>query len=79
MIPVITIVSISFGNLLGGTVVMETVFSVPGIGSYLIEAIIQRDYTVVQALVFFFAVIFVFVNLAVDVSYGWLDPRIRRT
>ena len=76
MIPVITIVSISFGSLLGGAVVMETVFTVPGIGSYLIQAITVRDYTAVQALVFLFAGTFIIINLLVDLAYGWLDPRI---
>ena len=76
MIPVITLVSISVGRLLAGTVVMEHVFSIPGVGSYMLESIINRDYTVVQGLVFFFAATFVAINLFVDVSYGWLDPRI---
>ncbi len=78
MIPVVTIVSLSFGGLLNGTVVMETVFSVPGLGLYLIQSIIVRDYTVTQALVFFFAGIFIAINLLVDIMYGWLDPRISR-
>jgi peptide/nickel transport system permease protein len=76
MIPVITLVSISLGNLLGGTVVMERVFSIPGVGNFMLESIINRDYTVVQGLVFFFAAVFVAINLFVDISYGWLDPRI---
>ena len=65
-------------GLLNGTVVMETVFSVPGLGLYLIQSIIVRDYTVTQALVFFFAAIFIVINLLVDIMYGWLDPRISR-
>ncbi len=76
MLPVLTIVSLSFGTLLGGAVVMERVFSVPGIGSYLIESITVRDYTAVQALVFIFAAAFIVINLAVDLAHGWLDPRI---
>ena len=60
----------------GGTVVSETVFSIPGIGVHLIEAIRNRDYTTVQALILVFAFIFVFINLLVDIIYGWLDPRI---
>lgn len=76
MIPVITIVSLQVGGLMGGAVVMETVFSVPGIGAYLIEAIQFRDYTVTQALVLLFALIFIAIDLLVDVSYGWFDPRI---
>ena len=76
MIPVVTVVSMSVGGLLGGTVVSETVFSIPGIGVHLIEAIRIRDYTTVQALILVFAFIFVFINLLVDIIYGWLDPRI---
>ena len=76
LLPVLTIVSLSFGTLLGGAVVMERVFSVPGIGSYLIESITVRDYTAVQALVFIFAAAFIVINLAVDLAHGWLDPRI---
>ncbi len=78
MIPVITLASVSLGNLLGGTVVMETVFTVPGVGSYLIHSITVRDYTATQAVIFLLAAAFVFINLMVDVAYGWLDPRIRR-
>ncbi len=76
LIPVLTIASLSFGTLLGGAVVMERVFSVPGIGSYLIESITVRDYTAVQALVFIFAAAFIVINLIVDLAHGWLDPRI---
>lgn len=76
MIPVITIVSLSLGGLLAGTVVMERVFTIPGLGLYMLESIQVRDYTATQALVFFFAMIFVVINLIVDISYGWLDPRI---
>lgn len=76
LLPVLTIVSLSFGTLLGGAVVMERVFSVPGIGSYLIESITVRDYTAVQALVFIFAAAFIVINLIVDLAHGWLDPRI---
>ncbi len=76
LLPVLTIVSLSFGTLLGGAVVMERVFSVPGIGSYLIESITVRDYTAVQALVFIFATAFIVINLIVDLAHGWLDPRI---
>ncbi len=79
MIPVVTIVSLSVGALLAGTVVMESVFAIPGIGSYLLGAITSRDYTVVQALILMFALVFIIINLAVDLIYGWLDPRISQT
>ena len=58
---------------------METVFSIPGIGLYLIQSIIVRDYTVTQALVLFFASTFILINLVVDITYGWLDPRISQS
>lgn len=77
MLPVITVVGLQVGALLSGAVLTETVFSWPGLGTFVLEAIVQRDYLVVQSIVLVFALIFVLVNLLVDVSYGWLDPRIR--
>lgn len=76
MLPVITIVGLQAGALLSGAVLTETVFSWPGLGTYVLEATIQRDYPVVQSIVLVFALIFVVVNLVVDLSYAWLDPRI---
>jgi len=76
MIPIITFTSVYFGTLLGGTVVLEVVFNIPGIGTHFLEALRYRDYTVVQALVLFLATAFIVINLAVDILYGWLDPRI---
>jgi ABC-type dipeptide/oligopeptide/nickel transport system permease component len=78
-IPLVTIIGLHFGGLLGGTVVTETVFAWPGLGRLAIQAINTRDYPVVQACVFFVAVGFLFVNTLVDFLYGWLDPRIRYT
>jgi peptide/nickel transport system permease protein len=77
MLPVITVVGLQAGALLSGAVLTETVFSWPGLGTFVLEAIVQRDYPVVQSIVLVFALIFVLVNLLVDVSYGVLDPRIR--
>jgi peptide/nickel transport system permease protein len=77
MLPVITVVGLQAGALLSGAVLTETVFSWPGLGTFVLEAIVQRDYPVVQSIVLVFALIFVLVNLLVDLSYGWLDPRIR--
>jgi peptide/nickel transport system permease protein len=77
LLPVITLAAIQFGYILGGTVVMETVFSLPGVGRYLVDAIYHRDYPVVQTLVLLFALIFVVMNLIVDITYTKLDPRIR--
>lgn len=76
-IPVVTIVGLQFGGLLAGAVVTETVFSWPGMGRLIIQSIGVRDYPVVQAAVFLVAVGFVLVNLAVDLVYAVLDPRIR--
>lgn len=76
-IPVITIVGLQFGTLLGGAVVTETVFSWPGIGRLAIQSILNRDYPVVQSAVLLVAASFVVVNFLVDLAYGWLDPRIR--
>ncbi len=77
MLPVITVVGLQTGALLSGAVLTETVFSWPGMGTYVLEAILARDYPVVQSIVLVFALIFVIVNLLVDVSYAWLDPRIK--
>jgi peptide/nickel transport system permease protein len=77
MIPVTTVVGLQIGQLLGGTVVMESVFNLNGVGKYILEAIILRDILVVQGVVLFFAAAHVIANLAVDVAYAWLDPRIR--
>ena len=75
-IPVLTVIGLQFGILLGGVVVTETVFSWPGVGRLAVQAIYARDFPVVQATVFLFAVIFVIVNLIVDLLYAVLDPRI---
>jgi ABC-type dipeptide/oligopeptide/nickel transport system permease component len=77
LIPVITVLGIQLGNLLGGAVIVETVFGWPGIGRLLVDAIAKRDYPLVQAAILFITTIFVLVNLLVDLSYVYLDPRIR--
>ena len=77
LIVVVTLLGIQIGQLLGGTVVVEEIFSVPGVGRMLLAAIIQRDYALVQGAVLVIAVLFVAVNIAVDLLYGYLDPRIR--
>ncbi len=76
-IPIVTIIGLQFGNLLGGAVVTETIFSWPGIGRLAIQSIYNRDYPIVQACVFLTAAMFVVLNFLVDVAYGILDPRIR--
>lgn len=77
MIPVATVMGLQLGGLLGGAVITETIFAVPGIGRLAIEAIFTRDYPMVQGVVLFSAVAIVFVNFAVDIIYSLLDPRIR--
>jgi peptide/nickel transport system permease protein len=77
LIPVITVVGFQAGYLLGGTVVIEEVFALPGMGRLALNAIAQRDYPVVQGIVLVIACLFVLVNLAVDVLYAFVDPRVR--
>ncbi|MGQ0570784.1 MAG: ABC transporter permease [Armatimonadota bacterium] len=77
MIPVATVMGLQLGGLLGGAVITETIFAVPGIGRLAIESILTRDYPMVQGVVLFSAMAIVFVNFAVDVVYSALDPRIR--
>ncbi|MGP1371302.1 MAG: ABC transporter permease [Almyronema sp.] len=77
MLPVVTIIGLEFGTLLGGAILTETIFSWPGIGKWIYEGILLRDYPVVQGGVIFVAFVFVLVNLLVDISYAFLDPRIQ--
>jgi ABC-type dipeptide/oligopeptide/nickel transport system permease component len=77
LIPVVTIVGLQLAGLLGGAVIVETVFAWPGVGAAVVDAITTRDYPVVQAAVLVIAVVFVVVNLGVDLLYAYLDPRIR--
>jgi len=77
LIPVVTVIGLQTGILLGGAVLTEIVFAWPGIGRLLVEAILSRDYPVVQGVVLVVATMFIFVNLVVDILYSYLDPRIR--
>jgi peptide/nickel transport system permease protein len=77
LIVVVTLLGIQVGQLLGGTVVVEEIFSVPGVGRMLLAAILERDYALVQGAVLVIAVLFVAVNIVVDLLYGYLDPRVR--
>jgi len=76
LLPVITLSGILMGFVLGGAVAMEQAFGVPGLGRAMITAVVERDVIVVQNLVFLYALIFVVVNILVDLSYAWFDPRI---
>jgi peptide/nickel transport system permease protein len=77
LLPVMTVVGLSVGRLLGGTVIVESIFSIPGMGTALVQAIGARDYPIVQGLILVFALLFVLVNLFTDVLYTRLDPRVR--
>jgi peptide/nickel transport system permease protein len=77
VLPVVTVIGIEFAFLIGGLVVTETVFNLPGVARFLVEAILWRDYPVVQNLVMFIAIVVILSNLVVDLLYGVLDPRVR--
>ena len=77
LIPVITILGLQLGFIMGGSVIVETVFSIPGIGYLMVTSIFAQDYSVVQSCTLVFAVVVVLANLIVDIAYGWLDPRIQ--
>jgi peptide/nickel transport system permease protein len=77
LIPIITMLGLQVGALLGGAVVVEVVFARPGLGTIVVQSILKRDIPVVQGGILLIAALFVLVNLAVDVSYSFLDPRIR--
>lgn len=79
LIPVITIVGLQFGNLLAGAVIVETVFTRPGLGRLTITAILGKDFTLVQGAILFTATVYIVVNLLVDLSYSFIDPRIRQS
>lgn len=78
LIAVFTLIGLQIGALLGGTVILESIYSLPGMGSLVAQAVNQRDYPVVQAAVLFYGGVFILVNIFVDVAYGWIDPRIRK-
>ena len=77
LIPVVTVIGLQFGTLLSGAILTETVFSLPGLGRLAVSAILYRDFPMVQAIVVLTAVVFVMINIVVDLAYGLLDPRIR--
>ena len=77
MIPVITVVGLRFGGLLAGSTLVETVFSISGIGRYLVEGVLKRDFPAVQGTVLVLAAVFVIVNTVVDLLYAAVDPRIK--
>ena len=76
-VPIVTVIGIGMALLIGGVVVTETVYSIPGLGSLTVDAVLNRDFPVIQGVVLFFSLLYVLINLLVDLSYLWLDPRIR--
>jgi peptide/nickel transport system permease protein len=76
-IAVITVMGLQFGTLLSGAVITETVFARPGVGKLLVDAISNKDFPVVQGAVLFIALVYIIINLLVDLSYAYIDPRIR--
>jgi len=76
MIPVVTVAGIQFGRMLGGAIIVETVFAYPGLGKLLIDSVFGRDYPVIQGCALIFAISFALTNLFVDILYAYLDPRI---
>ena len=77
LLPIVTVIGLQFGSLLSGSILTETVFAWPGIGSYSVECILRSDFPVIQAVVLIIAVIFVVMNLLVDLLYAALDPRVK--
>jgi len=76
-IPIVTLAGLEIGQLLGGAVITETIFAWPGLGRLTVQALLNRDFPVVMAAVSFISIVYTLMNLAVDLSYGWLDPRVR--
>jgi peptide/nickel transport system permease protein len=77
LIPTLTILGINYASMLGGSVVIEQIFSIPGIGGYMVDSVLLRDYPVIQGISLVVAVIFIVANLVIDVLYSYVDPRIR--
>ena len=75
MLPLVTLLGLSFGSLLGGTTVVEVIFSYPGLGNMAVQAVTNRDYPLIQGYVLWIALIYMVINLLVDISYEFLDPR----
>jgi peptide/nickel transport system permease protein len=76
-VPIVTVIGIGVALLIGGVVITETVFNIPGIGRLVVDAIARRDYPIIQGVIMLFSGVYVLVNLLIDISYTLLDPRIR--
>lgn len=77
LIPVITVIGLDLSSYLNGSVIIETIFGLPGIGRFAMDAILKRDYPVIQGIILFGALIFILVNLIIDLTYAWLNPKVR--
>jgi peptide/nickel transport system permease protein len=77
LIPVVTLLALEVPLLLGGTVIIEQIFNLPGVGRYMLDLLLNRDFVPVQTIVLLMAAVVMVLNLLVDISYAWLDPRIR--
>ena len=76
-VPIVNVIGIGFALLIGGVVVTESVYNIPGLGRLVLDAVLKRDYPIIQGIVFVFAGIYVLINLGIDILYTFLDPRIR--
>jgi ABC-type dipeptide/oligopeptide/nickel transport system permease component len=77
LIPIVTVIGLQYGGMMAGSIITERVFQYPGIGNLVVESIFKRDYPIIQATVFFVAIVIVLINLAIDILYLYLDPRVR--
>jgi peptide/nickel transport system permease protein len=75
-VPIVTIIGVGISLLIGGVVVTESVFNIPGLGRLVVDAVLQRDYPVIQGIILMFSGVYLLINLIVDISYSFLDPRI---
>jgi peptide/nickel transport system permease protein len=76
-VPIVTVIGLALTTLISGVVVTETIFNIPGVGRLIVDAVLARDYPVVQGTILFFSFVYVFINLVIDMLYVVLDPRIR--
>ena len=76
-VPIVTVIGLGVALLIGGVVVTESVFNIPGLGRLVVDAILKRDYPIIQGLILFFSFLYIVLNLLIDIAYTLLDPRIR--
>jgi len=76
-VPIVTVIGLGIAALIGGVVITESVFNIPGLGRLVVDAILKRDYPIIQGLILFFSLLYIVLNLLIDIAYTMLDPRIR--